>query len=205
MLNSTPIAETFIINNLLTEKATATARIGLIDILKIIRNLNFKTIRFNFAYFEWKDAIRFPVFVKQTQFKKLEGKVMIEGPIRPGMIRIGYGYVGHFDSKLKSIWEVSGRVTFKGSALLKFGSKIVVGPQGNLQLGDKFRISPQSSVICFKRIVIGNSCRISWEVQLLDTDFHKVKTLTGEYLNPPKDIIIGNHVWIGSRASIMIG
>ncbi len=206
MLNSTPIAETVLIDNVFTEKETAlTSKIGLRDILKIIRNLNYKTVRFNFKYFELKDAIRFPVFVKQTQFKKLEGKVKIDGLIRPGMIRIGYGYVGHFDRSLKSIWEVSGHVTFKGSALLKFGSKIVVGPEGNLQIGEKFRISPQSSLICFKKITFGNACRLSWEVQVLDTDFHKIKTLEGDYLNPPKEIIIGNHVWIGSRVSIMKG
>lgn len=206
MLNSTPIAETVLIDNVFTEKETAlTSKIGLRDILKIIRNLNYNTIRFNFKYFELKDAIRFPVFVKQTQLKKLEGKVIIDAPIRPGMIRIGYGYVGHFDHSLKSIWEVSGRVIFKGSALLKFGSKIVVGPEGNLQLGEKFRISPQSSIICFKKIVFGNTCRLSWEVQVLDTDFHKIKTLEGEYLNQPKEISIGNHVWIGSRVSIMKG
>jgi acetyltransferase-like isoleucine patch superfamily enzyme len=206
MLNSTSVAETTFIDNVLTEQETSvTSGIGLRDILRIIRNLNFKTIRFNLTYFEWKDAIRFPVFVKQTQFKKLQGKIIIDAPIRPGMIRIGYGYVGHFDRALKSIWEVSGQVTFKGSALLKFGSNIVVGPEGNLQLGEKFRISPQSSIICFKRIVFGNTCRLSWEVQVLDTDFHKIKTLDGEYINKPKDIEVGNHVWIGSRVSIMKG
>lgn len=206
MLNSTPVVETVLIDNLYNEKETAlTSKIGLRDILRIIRNLNFKTLRFNFKYFELKDAIRFPVFVKQTQFKKLEGKVIIDAPIRPGMIRIGYGYVGHFDRSLKSIWEVNGNVTFKGSALLKFGSKIVVGAEGNLQLGEKFRISPQSSIICFKKISFGNTCRLSWEVQVLDTDFHKIKTLEGECINPPKEISIGNHVWIGSRVSIMKG
>ncbi len=206
MLNSTPIAESILLDNVFVEKETvATTKTGIRDILKIIRNLNLKTLRFNFTYFEFKDAIRFPVFVRQTQLKKLQGKVIIDAPIRPGMIRIGSGYVGHFDRNLKAVWEVMGTVTFKGSALLKFGSKIVVGPQGHLQLGEKFRISPQSSIICFKNVAFGTACRLSWEVQVLDTDFHKIKTLDGEYINPPKDVTVGNHVWIGSRVSLLKG
>lgn len=206
MLNSTQTAEPIIIDNALTlTKSTETSRVGIKDILRIVRHLNIQSIRFNFKYFEFKDAIKFPVFVKKTQLKKLEGKVMIDGPLRPGMIRIGYGYVGHFDQSVKAIWEVSGQVVFKGSALLKFGSSIIVGDNGYFQVGDKFRISPRSSVICFKKIVIGNNCRISWEVQVLDTDFHKIRTLEGVHLNPPKEIIIGDHVWVGSRVSIMKG
>lgn len=205
MLNSTSAAESIILDNTYTTKETVATGFGIRDVLRILRNLNFGTIRFNFKYFKFADAVKFPVFVKKTQFKKLSGKVTIDAAIRPGMIRIGHGHVGHFDRSLKAIWEVSGQVVFKGSALLKFGSSIIVGDNGYLQLGDKFRISPKSSVICFKKIVFGNTCRISWEVQALDTDFHKIKTLDGEHLNPPKDIIIGNHVWIGSRVSIMKG
>jgi acetyltransferase-like isoleucine patch superfamily enzyme len=39
----------------------------------------------------------------------------------------------------------------------------------------------------------------------MDTDFHKIKSLEGDILNPAKEIIIGNHVWIGTKAMIMKG
>jgi acetyltransferase-like isoleucine patch superfamily enzyme len=66
-------------------------------------------------------------------------------------------------------------------------------------------ISPNSSIVCFKNISVGNNVRISWETILMDTDFHKIKDMKGSILNPPKPIKIGNNVWIGMRASIMKG
>lgn len=39
----------------------------------------------------------------------------------------------------------------------------------------------------------------------MDNDFHKIKTLDGELLNEPKEIIIGNNVWIGMRTTILKG
>jgi acetyltransferase-like isoleucine patch superfamily enzyme len=177
------------------------------DVARIFLHLNYKTLHFNFRYFRFSDAIKFPVFVKNgSHLNKMNGAVTIEGAIRPGMILLGYGDVGHIDKTLsKLIWDVDGNVIFKGRALLKFGCKIVVGKEALLEFGDMFRISSNSSILCFKKIVFGKNCRLSWDVQVMDTDFHKIKTLTGELLNPPKEIIIGDHVWIGSKALIKKG
>lgn len=175
------------------------------NLAKILWYINFQTLRFNFRYFKFADAIKFPVFVKRTIFYKLKGKIRITAPLQTGMIRLGYGFVGHFDKKLKAIWEVQGEVIFKGNALIKHGSKIIVGPTGNLEFGEYFRTSPDSVIICNKKIVFGKSCRLSWDVLVMDSDFHKIMTLQGEQINSPREIIIGDHVWIGAKASVMKG
>lgn len=175
------------------------------NLAKILWHFNFQTLRFNFKYFKFADAIKFPVFVKRTIIYKLKGKISIVAPLEPGMIKLGYGFVGHFDKHLKSIWEVQGEVIFKGNALFKHGSKIVVGPSGQLEFGEHFRTSPNSAIICNKKIVFGHNCRLSWDVLAMDSDFHRILTLEGEQINSPREIIIGNHVWIGAKASIMKG
>jgi acetyltransferase-like isoleucine patch superfamily enzyme len=176
------------------------------NILKVLIHLNYKTIRFNFKYLKFSDALKFPFFLKNNVvLDKLKGNVKIPGDIQPGMVRIGYGDVGHFDSKSKFIWSVEGNVVFKGGALLKFGSRIVVGKGAYLEMGDGFRISPNSVVICYRIIVFGSSCRVSWDVQIMDTDFHRIRSLAGDILNPPKEIIIGDRVWIGAKVLLMKG
>ena len=177
------------------------------NFMLILLHLNFKTIIFNFRYFQFHEAILFPVFVSfDSRIRKLKGKVIIEGPVTPGMIRMGSSYVGIFDRRhMKFIWQVEGEVVFKGSALFKYGSKVIVDKNGYLEIGNKFRISANSSIICYKRIIFGNHCRISWDVQIMDTDFHKILSLEGKQLNLPRPIEIGNHNWIGTRVTILKG
>ena len=169
--------------------------------------LNPKTLYFNFKYLPLNQAIKLPVFITyKTRLLKTSGNVKIDEPIKTGMIRIGYGQVGIFDKRhTRAMWEVRGNVHFKGRALLKFGSKISVGKDGNLEIGKNFRISPESSVVCCHRVSIGDHVRISWQSIILDTDFHKIMTLDGKRINYPKEIRIGNRVWIGMRASLLKG
>lgn len=39
----------------------------------------------------------------------------------------------------------------------------------------------------------------------MDTDFHKIINDKGQLLNPPKEITIGNHVWIGCKCLLLKG
>ena len=171
------------------------------NLLKIILHLNLNTLRFNLHYFPFNEAIKFPVFVsRRTKLDKLKGEIKIDCPLQTGMIKIGYGNVGIFDKKThRAIWEVYGNVIFKGKAMIKFGAKITVGESGILTIGDRFRISTNSSILCFKRISFGENCRISWDVIFMDTDFHYITNLDGEILNMPREIKLGNNTWIGMR------
>jgi acetyltransferase-like isoleucine patch superfamily enzyme len=49
-------------------------------------------------------------------------------------------------------------------------------------------------------ITIGARCAISWDVQVLDTDYHE---LVGS--EPTRPVVIGDDVWIGARAVILKG
>lgn len=168
---------------------------------------NHKSIYFNFKYLPFRQAVRFPIFVSyKTKILASKGSISIEGPLKTGMVRIGFGHVGIYDKRFTRVmWEVKGNVIFEGEALFKFGSRISVGENAELQIGDGFRISPNSSLICFNKIKFGNNVRVSWEVIIMDHDFHQIKTLDGKIINTPKEIVVGNNVWIGMRNTILKG
>ena len=56
------------------------------------------------------------------------------------------------------------------------------------------------------KINIGEDCMFSRNIILSTSDYHSIISLeTNERINPPKDIIIKNHVWIGYNAYISKG
>jgi acetyltransferase-like isoleucine patch superfamily enzyme len=176
-------------------------------LLLILKYVNIKTIYFNFHYFKISEAILFPVFIsKNIRLNKLDGKVILQCPIRTGLIRIGFGDVGIFDKKKsKGILQIKGQFILNGETFIGHGSKIIIGKEGILSLGKRFRISSESSIIAEHNILIGDDCLFAWEIIVMDTDYHQIINLTGERLNPDKPVIIGNHVWIASRCTILKG
>ncbi len=136
----------------------------------------------------------------------MKGSVEISGPLHTGMIRIGTEEVGFYDRRHnRTIWENEGKIDFQGVTRIKYGASIIVAEGANLLLGEGFRISSASSIICYKSIEFGENCRISWETQILDTDFHKVFNEKKEHINPDKEIRIGNDCWIGHHSIIRKG
>jgi len=175
---------------------------------QLLKRISFyKTLYFNFKYFSFKEALRLPVIVsKNVYLRRVKGKVTVEAPLRPGLIKIGFGTVGIVDDiKFRAIWFVSGEVVFKGQAHIGYGSKIDVSETGKLVIGDNLQITAASSIISHKNIYIGRNCLMSWEVLIMDTDMHTVMDAAGKIQNAPQDVIIGNDVWIGCRCLILKG
>lgn len=179
----------------------------LYELLKIIWRLNYKTIRFNFTYLPFSKAIKFPFFVSgKTVLSKLKGNVIIEGGVRTGMIRIGYGDIGIFDKeKSRTILKILGTIVFHGQAELGHGSKIIIERTGKLVLGKEFMMTAESTLLSRSNITFGNNCLVSWEVLIMDTDLHNIKNSKGIVTNPSKEITFGDHVWVGCRCLILKG
>lgn len=56
------------------------------------------------------------------------------------------------------------------------------------------------------RIEVGEMCMFSYGITIRNHDSHRIlDPETKHVLNPSKDIIIGNHVWIGQNATILKG
>ena len=160
-----------------------------------------KTVRFNIHYFGLQGLIRMPVLVARNYFfRTLRGGVVIDSPTR-FCVRLGCPGTGTVDQRFRrGCWEVEGEVHFAGSASFGHGSAISVGPDGVFSVGDGFACSATSTFICQQNVTFGNSCTVSWDSLVMDSDFHSIN---GEPTESP--VHIGNGVWIGCRATILKG
>ena len=165
----------------------------------------------------------------RTYLRELHGKVELPENVEPAMVKIGFGDVGHYDRKRsRTIWQVSGTVSFGGKASIGHGSKLSV--RGDLKLGAGFNMTAESTIVCAKEIRFGDDCLLSWDILVMDTDEHPLynrhetsrretrdsgsvpspevprpKSNEHERINPDKPIIVGNHVWIGCKCVLLKG
>ena len=174
------------------------------DFFNILRSIP-KTLRFNLHYFPLKTVLKLPVVVShRTYLRELHGKVDLPEKVETAMIKIGFGDVGHYDRKRsRSIWQVSGTVSFGGKASIGHGSKISV--RGHLSFGADFNMTAESTIVCAKEIRFGRDCLLSWDILVMDTDEHPLYNKDNERINPAKAIIVGDHSWIGCKCVLLKG
>lgn len=73
-------------------------------------------------------------------------------------------------------------------------------PGARIEIGDKTGFNRDCKLMARDRIAFGVNCAVGWEVQIMDDDGHEFNGRRGS-----APVIIGDHVWIGSRAMIMKG
>ena len=176
------------------------------SVVKLLKGISlYKTIRFNLHYFSFSDAIHLPVLVnKNVEFHDLRGGVFLPSSKRFGMVRIGESKVGFFSSKMRTVWDVRGNVFFKGIASLGKGSRICVAKDASVTFGNNFAITANSTIDCVNNISFGNDCLLSWDILIMDSDYHSI-IQNGNVVNYSKPISIGNHVWIGNNTTLLKG
>lgn len=151
-----------------------------------------------------RDALRLPIIVShKTKLANLSGKITL-GRVKTGIVRIGFGSVETYDfSYQRTILNINGHIHFDGKAKIGLGSKLSIN--GALYIGDNFHISAASTIISRKKITIGKNSLIAWECLLSDADHHHIIDELNNIINKPKEINIGNHVWICARSTILKG
>lgn len=166
-----------------------------------------KTFFFNIKYFPLKQALKMPCFVyRHTLLSLCKGQIIVDCKLKSGLLKLGYKHLGTIDYKLtRTMWEVQGQLILKGETSFGRGSKISIGSNATLILGRNFILTGNSAIICQKQITFGDNCLLSWEILLMDTDFHPLLNEKNEIINYPKPIVIGNHVWMGCRCTILKG
>lgn len=179
--------------------------------IKLLKSISIlKSLYWSFKLFPWKYAIRIPLFVYPNTVIKVSGNftlptTMHAADIHTGMIRIGQPLTWLIDKKCSTYLDVAGNLTFKGNTIIGHGSRILVGRSGKLTIGEHFSVSGCLRICCEHNIAIGCDCMFSWDVSLLDTDYHPIVNQDGVVTNRPRPISIGNHVWIGCNNAILKG
>jgi acetyltransferase-like isoleucine patch superfamily enzyme len=107
---------------------------------------------------------------------------------------------------------VSGRISISTphrGAQLVLGDRVTLGknmklyldsPEARIEIGSLSGINRRTEIAARSLVQIGAGCAIGWDVCITDSDYHEFED--AERVAP---VIIGDKVWIGSRATILKG
>ena len=125
----------------------------------------------------------------------------------PGaVLRVGLGPLGLTSADDTSVVRVRPGATLHcgGTVSLQRGVRVVVDG-GTLSFGHVVNVNGLGTrILCKEGIRIGDGCTLSWDVQILDNDFHAM-TVDGTELPSSAPVVIGDRVWIGTRAVVLKG
>lgn len=120
-----------------------------------------------------------------------------------GSLRIGINYLSFSDSRDKTYLNIRGKFITKGNYSIGRGCRIAVAADAVLEIGEHGYSNGEVLIKAENHIKIGSDCAIAWGCQIIDEDFHQIKYQG--YKEKEKSVIIGDHVWIGSRVCIYSG
>jgi len=85
------------------------------------------------------------------------------------------------------------------------GVRIWVGPGATLTLRRGGGIGARTVINVESGLTIGAGSQVSWDAQILDTDFHRITGVDGAVHPHTAAVVIGRHVLIGTGALILKG
>lgn len=99
-----------------------------------------------------------------------------------------------------------------GDHISSFGTAFhIEGDHGRIIIGDQTTFHGRTAapveftVEESKTIQIGDDCMFSNGIHIRTTDSHSIVDTKGKRINPPKDVVVGNHCWIGMGSYLLKG
>ena len=123
-----------------------------------------------------------------------------------GALRIGLGPLGLTSEHDTSVVRVrpGAELVCDGVVSLQRGIRVVVDG-GRLTIGHGTNVNGLGTrLLCAQEVTIGAHCTFSWDVQVLDNDFHAI-TVDGVACPSVAPVRIGDRVWVGTRAVVLKG
>lgn len=167
-----------------------------------------KSLWFNFKYLPFKEAVRLPILISsKVQIRHCyKGCFKFLGGVKFGIVQVGYiDNNGNF--KEHCSLNIQGSIIIHGTGMHAFGGglRLKVNKGAVVEFGNNFGVSNYARINVAKRVSIGNDNMWSYEVNIMDTDSHPIFDETGKHINPPKEVCIGNDVWLASKCTILKG
>lgn len=91
-----------------------------------------------------------------------------------------------------------------GNVYIGYHGSIRLEKNAQIQIGSNTYLSANCLLRAAKKITIGNNCAISWNVTIVDSDFHEY-FIDNILQENTKEVTIGNNVWIGNNVIILKG
>ena len=95
--------------------------------------------------------------------------------------------------------DKNSKLIVNGYSKISYGADIIIFKNATLKLGNSY-INCDSKIRCHQSITIGDNCAISHNFTIMDGNGHSLNNV-----NKPKPINIKNHVWIGTRVTVLGG
>lgn len=158
-------------------------------------------------------AKKLPIYVgKNADINEVyKGSIEIQKglEIKRGMVRFGICPIPMVsDKNLVTLLRISpkAKLILGENVKIYTGCSVIVTYKGVMSIGSDFLINQKSLLYCANLVTIGDHCRIGWEVQLYDSNFHFIYDCINHRIgNAMGRVVIGHNVWIGNRSTISKG
>lgn len=165
-----------------------------------------KTLYFNLMIFPMGIAFKTPILIKyNVKIHQIErGCIELKGPIKYGMVKIGYNGAGFIPENKSSICiRNGGKIRFAKDCVITEGANIHISG-GILDIGENFYANRNLQIQCEEKIEIGDNSLFGWNVNVRDTDGHI--TYCDSIASTEKlEIVVEPKVWIASNSTILKG
>ena len=169
-----------------------------------LRSLPF-SIFFNFWYLPFHQAIKLPILFYKPSFYDLKGTVSFDKSvkIRTGLVQLGLTKCPLYPNT-GFVWENhGGNVIFKGRCVIGNSSSISVGEKGLLCIGHRFKATASFRIAAYHSIEFKEKVEFGWDCLVIDSDFHKMTKLDGNYTKGYGSILLKSNIWVGSKSIIL--
>ena len=174
------------------------------DILSLIISLPI-TIYVNFRCLPLKTAIKLPLFIGyKTHIEKLSRNIRFGCEPTTFMVRIGWGGTEGRECGKKNFLFLNedASIQFNGRCTMSSGVSLILD-LGTLEIGKNFFCNKNCTISCNDKITIGDHVLFGWNVEILDSDNHKVIHKNRENVSDRGPIKIGDHVWVAAFSHIL--
>lgn len=175
------------------------------NITKLSRLAVFKTIWINFHVLPFKQAVHLPIHLAKGVKIGTCPRGCISLP-DGGSFHVGFHcYQTTFPQK--SRLSIAGSLVLRGKGFHTFSHGLIIriAKAATLEIGNNFSCHRNNTFLVNKKIVIGDENMWSFENVTMDTDAHTMFDSEGKLLNPNREVVIGDRVWVGSRNTILKG
>lgn len=171
------------------------------------------TLYFNFIFFPFRQAIKFPLFVYGwpklfSQF----GRMQCDGVCSPGMIKLNKSYSqGPQCSCGNTELSIWGKITFKANKKSDYfeigsGCRINVLPNAEFVFGANSKIANSCNITVSTKLILGSISRIAHRSQIIDSNYHYMADFTKKSVKRHSaPIVIGEYCWICNSTTITGG
>lgn len=162
-----------------------------------------------------KDTLRISVFRSLYLSARFGGRIVIlrgtrlrldrgaRIEVRPGCrLVIGKNHAGGAPASLDM--RRNARFTVRGHGRVAFArdARILILDGAHLEIGHETGINFSTAITCVDHISIGSNCTISWNCDIFDGNMHEL-VVAGVPRPRTRPVHVGDHVWIGSGATVL--